>query len=195
MSPSTGVSSQVSDSSWTIDRVAILQVSFETGGLPAARAAFPDRTDASIKGCLHYHGIKSSNFREQIVWTIDRVAKLREAFEGGGLRAARSVFPDRTDNALRNAVKRFNIKYTQYKNNATTNAAYAPPAPVSRHTSRKAHAPHKCADCGAPDFTLPFAGTKIRKCRDPRVCARRMDGKPGAAMSRRLRGAMRKTRT
>ena len=121
-------------------------------------------------------------------WTLELIVQLKEAFENGGIRAARFAFPYRTDASLLNCTKRLGIKYVNRKENMVQfehlSPSYHTVEVASRRSDRKPHAPYACADCGAKDFTLPFAGTKVRKCRDLRACANRVAGKNGRAYAR-----------
>lgn len=53
-------SATYAERAWSPGPAAILKAAFESGGLPAARGAFPDRTDNSIMGCVKRFGWKGA---------------------------------------------------------------------------------------------------------------------------------------
>ena len=145
---------------WTDAHIAVLTTVYAEGGLTAARIAFPERSDASIKGTTRRLKIKSAEYAER-AWSPGPAAILKAAFESGGLPAARGAFPYRTDNAILGCVKRFGWKGAKVVKEPKVKKSKVP---ISKD----------CVACGAKDFTLSVDCTRVYKCRDAVACSRRM---------------------
>ena len=91
------------------------------------------------------------------------------------MRAARAAFPDLSESQIIGGIVSNGLRSGRVR--VAVGYAYVTKVEREREVSGKRKA-RACVNCGATDFTLATGGAKERRCRDPRVCARRLSGKP-----------------